>query len=99
MNVRNVLPIAILAAALARVIPAAEPYLVKDINSTFTDPAGIQPPGVAVGGRAIFLHHDPKHGIEPWATDGTPEGTVFLADLATGPDSSTPSGYTALGGR
>jgi ELWxxDGT repeat protein len=47
----------------------------------------------------IFAGHDPDHGIEPWATDGTPEGTALLADLEPGPASSAPGPFARFGDR
>jgi ELWxxDGT repeat protein len=38
-------------------------------------------------------------GYEPWLSDGTPEGTTLLRDIAPGAVSSTPSGYQVAGGR
>jgi ELWxxDGT repeat protein len=37
-----------------------------------------------------------QYGFELWRTDGTPEGTVRLTDLAPGYDSSSPSGFFVL---
>jgi ELWxxDGT repeat protein len=42
-------------------------------------------------GRAYFAAADPTHGTEPWRTDGTPEGTVMMADINPGPASSDPT--------
>ncbi|MBZ0089128.1 MAG: hypothetical protein K8H90_01990, partial [Thermoanaerobaculia bacterium] len=45
-----------------------------------------------LGSRVVFLGDDGSHGLEPWATDGTPGNAVLLGDLAPGPASS-PSDY------
>jgi ELWxxDGT repeat protein len=50
-----------------------------------------------VGGRVFFANADADHGLEPWVSDGTPEGTVLLRDLASGPESSDPYGFTSFG--
>ncbi|MFY0527973.1 ELWxxDGT repeat protein [Archangium gephyra] len=39
-------------------------------------------------GLLLFFGTDGVHGLEPWVTDGTAEGTSLLGDLAPGPDSS-----------
>ncbi|MFL6202042.1 MAG: hypothetical protein ACJ76J_22945 [Thermoanaerobaculia bacterium] len=39
-------------------------------------------PGVA--GRYVFLADDGPHGVEPWITDGTPQGTRLLRDVCAG---------------
>jgi ELWxxDGT repeat protein len=36
----------------------------------------------AVGDKVLFLANDGVHGIEPWVSDGTREGTKMLANLA-----------------
>ena len=52
----------------------------------------------ALDGRVVFTARDDDHGIEPWATDGTPGGTALLADLAAdGADGgSSPRGFTRM---
>ncbi len=56
----------------------------------------LTPPGVTVGGgpfpvgqHAVFFAADAEHGSEPWVSDGTPESTHLLADLAPGTDQSS----------
>jgi len=36
------------------------------------------------GERVLFSAWDESHGLEPWVSDGTPEGTLRLADLDAG---------------
>lgn len=50
-------------------------------------PEGGRAPRLAAGhdGRLYFWNHDEAHGWEPWASDGTPEGTQLVADLYPGP--------------
>ncbi|HEX4955197.1 MAG TPA: ELWxxDGT repeat protein [Thermoanaerobaculia bacterium] len=38
----------------------------------------------AAGGKTLFASHDPAHGIELWATDGTVGGTMLLEDVFPG---------------
>ena len=43
-------------------------------------------------GRALFLADDGVHGREPWASDGTPAGTVLVKDVCPGPCGVSGSG-------
>ncbi len=47
-------------------------------------------------GRAVFDHADPN-GLEPWVTDGTPGGTLPLADLCAGSSDSRPAVFVSIG--
>ncbi len=47
-------------------------------------------------GRLFFRGCTAEIGYEPWVSDGTPDGTYPLADLAPGAASSIPSGFTVL---
>ncbi len=49
------------------------------------------------GGKLIFDADDGLSGSDPWITDGTPAGTVKLADLAPGPLSGGPTSSATLG--
>lgn len=51
----------------------------------------------APGGVSVLALSDGVTGFEPWATDGTIQGTRLLADLVPGPDSSGPFNFTASG--
>ncbi|HEX4953960.1 MAG TPA: ELWxxDGT repeat protein [Thermoanaerobaculia bacterium] len=44
---------------------------------------------VATSGQLFFLARDQAHGLEPWRSDGTAEGTSLLADLRPGSSSPT----------
>ncbi|NOJ86216.1 hypothetical protein [Myxococcus xanthus] len=48
-------------------------------------------------GRLIFAAADAS-GVEPWVSDGTPEGTRPLQDLYPGTPGSSPHGFSRLGG-
>lgn len=67
-------------------------FLVRDIHP---GPASGVPDNrfgaVVVNGRMIFHANDGDHGLEYWASDGTKEGTVLLADIMPGFASSNPS--------
>lgn len=66
------------------------PYLVKDIDPGF-DYTGSSSANyyVTIDGTTFFLADDGVHGMEElFKTDGTPEGTVLVKDIAYGPDRS-----------
>ncbi len=44
----------------------------------------------------VFTALDPEGGIEPWETDGTPQGTRRIIDLHPGQQDSIPIGLTRL---
>lgn len=59
---------------------------------------------IAVGGLLFFTALDGEHGRELWASDGTAEGTLLVADIRSnsaygGVRGSEPLYLTALGGR
>lgn len=39
---------------------------------------------VPIGGGALLRVDDGVHGVEPWSSDGTPDGTGLVADLSPG---------------
>ena len=43
-------------------------------------------------GRAVPIGFDPAHGLEPWLSDGTAEGTVLVDDINPGSSASIPEG-------
>jgi ELWxxDGT repeat protein len=46
----------------------------------------------AVEDTVIFRAFDPAHGLEPWLTDGTAQGTVLVDDINPGSGNSIPDG-------
>ena len=50
-------------------------------------------------GRLVFIANDGPHGVELWASDGTPKGTRLLQDACPGQCSGFPGVWGALGGR
>ncbi len=56
-------------------------------------------PFVELDGRVWFAAADKAHGDELWSTDGTPEGTARLTDIAPGLLGSHPRGLTVWNGR
>lgn len=77
-------------------------------RGTESGPVRLTAPGVLVfpfapvavlGSTVFFTASEPGLGYEPWKTDGTPEGTVRIADLQPGSGSIPPHGYTVFQGR
>ncbi len=68
--------------------------------SAFHDPySGYEPRFAALpDGRAIFRANDGAHGYEAWVSDGTPEGTRLLKDMAVSLSDSVPQHLTDLNG-
>ena len=52
-----------------------------------------------VAAACVFAADDGVHGLEPWRSDGTVEGTAPIADLLPGDGSSRPYGFAAASGR
>jgi ELWxxDGT repeat protein len=46
----------------------------------------------------FFPADDGEHGIEPWVSDGTAEGTRLLKDIRAGAEGSLPSQFFPVGG-
>jgi ELWxxDGT repeat protein len=53
----------------------------------------------SAAGRLFFSADDGIHGFELWASDGTPEGTDIVFDVASGAPSSNPGPLAVLGRR
>ena len=72
---------------------------VADINGQhdYTDSPGPAFDLINVNNTLYFTAGDALHGFELWKSDGTPQGTVMVADIAAGADSSSPAELTALG--
>ena len=56
--------------------------------STLCDSGTHNPPA---GAYVLFAANDGVHGVQPWRTDGTPDGTFML--LVNGNGSSNPNGF------
>ncbi|HEX5151677.1 MAG TPA: ELWxxDGT repeat protein [Parafilimonas sp.] len=71
--------------------------LFKNINPMFVDTHYATDSLYAtINGNLLFVADDGASGKELWKTDGTPQGTVLLKDIFTGPGSSLdgyPNGF------
>jgi ELWxxDGT repeat protein len=47
---------------------------------------------------AVYPHDDSVHGLELWATDGTPAGTAMVMDIRPGAEGSQPAVIGSVGG-
>jgi uncharacterized repeat protein (TIGR02059 family) len=67
----------------------AETHMVKDISpgspTGFVSGAGAL---LLANGKLVFIGSDPSSGAEPWVSDGAESGTVRLAELQPGANSS-----------
>ncbi|HEX8439099.1 ELWxxDGT repeat protein, partial [Archangium sp.] len=59
---------------------------------------GTPPWDTASAGDTLYFFADDGRGVEPWKTDGTPEGTVLLEDIHTDNGHSAPRNLVDLGG-
>ncbi|MFM9111388.1 MAG: ELWxxDGT repeat protein, partial [Prochlorococcaceae cyanobacterium] len=82
---------------------AAGTHLLADIQPGSyygNDPKGSYPGDfTAVGNLVFFSANDGANGGEIWASDGTTAGTLLVADIRPGADSSFPSQLTVSGQR
>jgi ELWxxDGT repeat protein len=51
----------------------------------------------SVNGSLFFAGYDAATGVEPWWSDGTPEGTVLLRDIHAGANGSDPVALGKIG--
>lgn len=74
-------------------------YLFKDINAGAGNGAcGWIPFAVVMNEALYFSGNDGTNGCELWKSDGTPEGTFMLKEIAPGPDFSTPHNFHVADG-
>jgi ELWxxDGT repeat protein len=69
--------------------------LVKGSQSTATSPISNL---TSAGGKLYFSLREGSADIEPWTSDGTPEGTFRLKDIRVGTTGSDPGQFTAFDG-
>lgn len=88
-------------ARAQELVPAAEqpsqPEMLKDI---YTANVSSDPRDFAAHGDLVFFAAtDLAHGMEPWVSDGTVEGTHMVKDLIPGEQGSRPYLFTSFDGR
>jgi ELWxxDGT repeat protein len=90
----------LLLVAVSLPVAAQTPYLVKDINTTYSRQRASSSPSefAAFGGRTFFAATTDAAGTELWSTDGTSAGTAMVADIIPGAGSSSPSALQAVNG-
>src|SRR5204863_7657452 len=79
---------------------AAETMLVRDINPGPADSMQFNdalPVIYQVNHATLFTASDGIHGMELWSTDGLPQHTAMLQDIAPGPGSSAPFSFVEVG--
>ena len=74
-------------------------FLKENVSTFNINGQNLSPFHLAKDGVAYFTASDPATGSELWKTDGTPEGTAMVADLAIGSKSSTPDVLVEVGGQ
>src|SRR4051794_5204707 len=89
----KVIAILITAAAISLQAQPA-PQLIRDINTTSRDSSW--PGGFVSDGRISWFFATDENGYELWRTDGTPEGTRMVRDIAAGPISSITEPYQRM---
>jgi len=85
-----------LFACTTLISSAQIPSLLRDINPSGNSSTAVN---TCANGLVFFRATDGAHGLEPWASDGTTEGTVMLRDINPGADGSLPLGFIAWNGQ
>src|SRR5204862_2668594 len=93
--------LAVASLLLAAATAGAQPYLVRDINTSGSDSRSSSGPNgiVAIGSTLYFSAWNAATGRELWRSDGTEAGTTLVRDIVEGADSSLPRSLTPVGER
>ncbi|MEA2415480.1 MAG: hypothetical protein QOI58_2137, partial [Thermoanaerobaculia bacterium] len=92
--------ILLLLGVLSLPLAAQTPYLVKDINTTYSNATKSSSPTefAAFGSRTFFIATTDAAGTELWSTDGTSAGTSIVSDIIPGSGSSNPNSLHVVNG-
>lgn len=71
----------------------ADFHLLFDANRAIASTAAAFPDSAQAGSTIYYAASTPSTGYELWATDGTPEGSRLVKDIAPGKFSSTPQHF------
>jgi len=69
--------------------------MLKEIQESKTE--SYYPEMINLNGTLIFRAPNNAYGSELWRSDGTPNGTLLIKDILSGPAGSIPSNFTRLG--
>ncbi|HEV7571072.1 MAG TPA: ELWxxDGT repeat protein [Thermoanaerobaculia bacterium] len=92
--------ILLLLGVVSLPLAAQTPYMVKDINTTYSYDTKSSSPAefAAFGSRTFFIATTDAAGTELWITDGTSAGTAIVSDIIPGTGSSNPSALHVVNG-
>ncbi|TLD70443.1 hypothetical protein FEM03_11990 [Phragmitibacter flavus] len=93
-----ILTLLVLPWSLSQTAHAADPYLVKDINTVLRNDASDPYDLCVIGSTTYFTAFSPATGRELWKSDGTEAGTVLVKDIAAGSMGANITALAAMNG-